>query len=70
MAIIFDFKPADPPARDAQPRSASTSCEVILFPGVRYERWDVTPPPAPIADPSGGQSRKRRTKKRISEMAD
>jgi hypothetical protein len=65
MAIIFEFKNTDPPSREAQPRQQS-ACEIILFPGVRYERWVETPPP----EPANTQVRKRRSKKRVAEMAD
>jgi hypothetical protein len=65
MAIIFEFKHADPPARDAQQR-AQSACEIILFPGVRYERWADAPPAAPAST----QIRKRRAKKVASEMAE
>jgi hypothetical protein len=67
MAIIFDFKPSESSARATLARSVNAACEVILFPGVRYERWDVTPPPQANAEV---QPRKRRAKKRAVEMAD
>jgi hypothetical protein len=65
MAIIFEFKNTDPPARGIQQR-AQAECEIILFPGVRYERWVDAPPTAPAST----QPRKRRAKKAASEMAD
>jgi hypothetical protein len=70
MAIIFDFKQMEPPTRDAQSRPAGATCEIILFPGVRYERWGTAPPPEPIAETTSTQTRKRRPKKRVAEMAD
>lgn len=47
-------------------------CEIILFPGVRYERWTEPPqaaaPPAKAKKSLGG--RKPRAKKSALEMAD
>jgi hypothetical protein len=47
MATILDFRSAAerPRGRHGRVRSAS-SAEVVLFPGVRYERWDDAPAPA------------------------
>jgi hypothetical protein len=40
MATILTFRPGEM-RRDASGLgSAATSAEVIVFPGVRYERWD------------------------------
>lgn len=41
MATILTFRPAapEPDAGDSAPR-ATTTAEVIVFPGVRYEHWD------------------------------
>jgi hypothetical protein len=45
MATILEFiKPGATP-REAQPStqaSAEAGAEIIIFPGVRYERWDDT----------------------------
>jgi hypothetical protein len=70
MAIIFELKNLEPQVRDAYKRPAGATCEIILFPGVRYERWDVTPPPAVAEDAPGSHPRKRRAKKRVAVMAD
>jgi hypothetical protein len=67
MATIFNFKPAGQPARSAEGQRPDRVCEIILFPGVRYERWaDVPPPALQKAMPT----RKPRAKKRALEMAD
>ncbi len=45
MATILDF-PQTGGASDARPRApkqCGTSAEIVLFPGVRYERWEDAP---------------------------
>lgn len=39
MAQILSFRTPEFRAGDATGRRAGSSAEVILFPGVRYERW-------------------------------
>ena len=39
MAQILSFRTPEFRASDAGVRRAGISAEVILFPGVRYERW-------------------------------
>ena len=53
MATILEFRGVSRQgkvngARSSAPRtSARQNCEVVLFPGVRYERWaDAAPPQA------------------------
>ena len=63
MAKVYYINPTD----GAMPRSERVApvekCEVILFPGVRYERWAEAPSqPKPTKKP--------RAKKRALEMAD
>jgi hypothetical protein len=72
MATIFNFKPVDQPVRSAERQPADRTCEIILFPGVRYERWaDVPPPSLEKAEPQKAlPTRKPRAKKRALEMAD
>jgi hypothetical protein len=67
MATIFNFKPAGQSARSVQGRPPQKVCEIILFPGVRYERWADVPPPEPQ---KVMPTRKPRAKKRALEMAD
>ena len=43
MATILDFPEMQVPARRRTSRRAQSSAEVILFPGVRYERWEDAP---------------------------
>jgi hypothetical protein len=67
MANIFNFKPADIAPRPEVADKPATVCEVILFPGVRYERWDVTPAPKLG---KAQTAKKPRAKKRECELVD
>lgn len=67
MATIFNFKPAAQSVRSSQSRPSDGMCEIILFPGVRYERWADVPPPE---QQKVSLPRKSRPKKRALEMAD
>ena len=40
MAMILAFPEMQVPARRRPSRRVQSSAEVILFPGVRYERWE------------------------------
>ena len=40
MAMILEFPEMQVPARRRTARRPQSSAEVILFPGVRYERWE------------------------------
>jgi hypothetical protein len=40
MATILEFRNSTQRAG----RGTTAACEVIIFPGVRYERWDEIPP--------------------------
>lgn len=43
MAHILDFNAhASKACRRASHRGSSGSAEIVIFPGVRYERWDDT----------------------------
>ena len=48
MATILEFRASkEKPQRKIRRRSRRTA-EIVIFPGVRYERWaDNTPPPTP-----------------------
>jgi hypothetical protein len=39
MATILTFRTAEFRTNEGTDRRASVSAEVILFPGIRYERW-------------------------------
>ena len=67
MATIVNFKPADSSSHRETVRRESSACEIILFPGVRYERWAETHAETPKTTTSG---KKPRAKKRKLEMAD
>jgi hypothetical protein len=43
MAMILEFPEMQVPVRRRTARRAQSSAEVILFPGVRYERWEDVP---------------------------
>jgi len=47
MATILEFQRSGIAPRDATSNSgeaAQAGAEIIIFPGVRYERWEDTPP--------------------------
>jgi hypothetical protein len=46
MATILTFRPTAPERDDSAAR-AKASAEVIVFPGVRYERWEEAGEAAP-----------------------
>jgi len=66
MATIFNFRAAAPSSGPVPQRDESAPCEIIIFPGVRYERWEETVPLEQQASPG----RKSRAKKRELELAD
>lgn len=44
MASILEFKPAAFGSRqEAERNEAAGSADIVLFPGVRYERWTEAP---------------------------
>jgi hypothetical protein len=43
MATILSFKSSQRPSVAAILRAAGMSAEIVLFPGVRYERWAEVP---------------------------
>ena len=47
MATILNFKPTEAASRGEPAAAAIRTCEIIIFPGIRYERWDETSPSAP-----------------------
>ena len=55
MATIIEFRTA----AVGRQRPASSGCEVIIFPGIRYERWSETP----AEDSDAVKPRKRRGSK-------
>ena len=67
MATIVNFKPADPSLQRDGVRAQNIACEIILFPGVRYERWDDA---AEASAKTSIAPKKPRAKKRKLEMAD
>ena len=43
MATILSFKSSQRPSVASILRAAGMSAEIVLFPGVRYERWAEVP---------------------------
>jgi len=43
MAMILDFPEMHVAPRRRPARRSRPTAEIILFPGVRYERWDEAP---------------------------
>lgn len=42
MADILDFRPAEGKlGRRAAGAAGASPCEIVIFPGVRYERWET-----------------------------
>lgn len=66
MATVVPFKPSRGPSR-ATLGQRNSQCEVLLFTGVRYERW-VEPPAASASELRS--STKPRRAKRTLELAD
>ena len=61
MATIHHLRPA--PRADHVPHMGNA--EIIIFPGVRYERWDDAPPaPKPV---KAGKGRKPKRAKRAAQ---
>lgn len=45
MATILAFRAHGAKSQSALERSAhATPAEIVIFPGIRYERWEETPP--------------------------
>ena len=47
MATIYRITQTAAPQRQPAGTANGGSAEIILFPGVRYERWEDDTPPAP-----------------------
>jgi hypothetical protein len=43
MSKILDFPKVTPQRPRQQAQSSASSAEIVIFPGVRYERWDAAP---------------------------
>jgi hypothetical protein len=63
MSNVLAFRPASA-GGPASSRPASVAAEIVIFPGVRYERRveDVAPEPEPQR--GGGHDARRRSKRR------
>jgi hypothetical protein len=54
MGDLVVFRPRSNAAPDARAQSRSESAEIVFFTGVRYERFELTPPEAKRPPPKGG----------------
>lgn len=62
MAHILDFNlHASKACRSAAQRTGAGSAEIVIFPGVRYERWDEG------ASPRGARRTKQRDRIELPE---
>ena len=60
MATIVNFKPAASPGQSNGARAERAMCEIIFFPGVRYERWtEPAQDAAPASQPRKIEARKK-----------
>ncbi len=60
MAMILDFKAGSdlsPKTPKLRLRGRVRTAEIVIFPGVRYERWEENP--APVASEPDAGRRKR-----------
>lgn len=60
MAEILKFVWKDPALRRGRDVAERGACEIVIFPGVRYERWTESTPPAPAPKPAPKKRRRRR----------
>jgi len=63
MSNVLAFRPASA-GGPAAARPASAAAEIILFPGVRYERMTEEADTGPEPRRGGGQETRRRAKRR------
>ena len=52
MATILAFPEMQVPERKRAPRRSRSSAEIILFPGIRYERWGDHPSESDARSPA------------------
>lgn len=64
MAQILSFRTPEYRSSDSAGTSAGVSAEVIIFPGVRYERWDEA---HAVTSASADE---RRTRRDVLELAE
>jgi hypothetical protein len=66
MGMVVEFRQQSGRVAAAAPKGGR-SAEIVLFPGVRIERWSETPPEASEAQPKNSgpaAGNKRRSKRR------
>ena len=60
MATILEFPQSDSSSRGSASHCGSATCEIIIFPGIRYERWeDHAPQPEEAAPRKKARAKKR-----------
>lgn len=68
MADILDFRPSEGRANRRSAGSRSAGCEIVIFPGVRYEHWERKAEAAAQDKPA--RSARKRVKRDMLEIAD
>ena len=59
MATILEFPQSDHVARGSE-NGSGHACEIIIFPGIRYERWEDAAPPSPEQEQPRKKSRAKK----------
>lgn len=59
MATILEFRAQSFRSPLSASRQAGAGAEIVLFPGVRYERWVEEPLPTAQSKPKRGRKRDR-----------
>ena len=68
MADILDFRPSEGKTGRRGSSSGGAGCEIVIFPGVRYERWDRSAAPQQVQD--APKPARKRVKRDTLEIMD
>lgn len=68
MADILDFRPTEGKSGRRSGGAGSTGCEIVIFPGVRYEHWERQAAPQAQAEDKPKATRKRVKRDRLEVM--
>ncbi len=60
MADILDFRPTEGKSGRRNGGAHSAGCEIVIFPGVRYEHWERQ-----AAQPAQTQEKQKAGRKRV-----
>ncbi len=63
MASILQFVARTYPVRRRISSEAVLQCQIVIFPGVRYERWEEDGGNKPTPQPKRKRARRARTQK-------